>query len=562
MAALLAIDYLFYLSYIARVMPRPLPSLCSPITGCLGNIKKSSFRNFDRVKNSGVIRIGCFGDSFTHGDEVSDIYDYPTLLQGIFRKGGYDNVEVINFGIGGIGFHQVFNIWKFIGRGYELDYIILGPGSFQRHRDSTFTASTEYDIKDGIMTLHARYILRNKDAELVDLTGDSDKARITNYLSFIPHRKYLLYDMLPPAFLAAPAYCLSRGMSPKHNPFYYRNDLKKEMREIHKILLNKMAGGIPQLILCHYNDEIVDIGNELDKDNLSGFLPCLPQSFPYKTAYGHNSPLCNQLLAEQLFECLTGKRESIQSVIETVTATGEGMDREPARKRRLCDYEDIGIEIGGVRLGRFYCSAVAECESEADAFSGIASVIAFPDKSGSIMDSLFLALELEINDGAGFTMKMKNINGFKEFLLPKVELLYPGVSIGVMDSSRFSFERNGNLLVIKKSALKNYTGSPDIAGEVVISLEGVPVLSAKFSRDAEEAEFHPVNGRFLTIAADGGKMLDVSRLERTGTIYVFLDGGDGGYPLKIPLARWIKTDKEVSFGRPLLYPMAEKGYHL
>jgi hypothetical protein len=64
--------------------------------GYLKAERKSSFTNFTKNKKQGVIRIGCFGDSFTYGDETKDGYEYPALLKNIFKEQGFSNIEVIN----------------------------------------------------------------------------------------------------------------------------------------------------------------------------------------------------------------------------------------------------------------------------------------------------------------------------------------------------------------------------------------------------------------------------------------------------------------------------------
>lgn len=46
--------------------------------------KKSKFTRFNAGKKENIVRVGCFGDSFNAGEEVSENYDYPSLLQQIF----------------------------------------------------------------------------------------------------------------------------------------------------------------------------------------------------------------------------------------------------------------------------------------------------------------------------------------------------------------------------------------------------------------------------------------------------------------------------------------------
>lgn len=562
-AVLFLIDYVFYLFYRVQVIPKSFPSrLYSSITGINNNDKKSSFNNFNKAKKNNIIRIGCFGDSFTHGDEVNDSYDYPTLLQGIFQKNGYDNIEVLNFGIGGIGFHQAFNIWKFIGKEYSLDYVILGPLCFQHERDSTFTVSTEYNIKDNLYPLHARYILKNKGVELIDLNGNSGKERIINYISFIPYVKYLLYDIRPPAFLAAPLYCLLSNREFKRNPFYYRNNLEKEMSEIYKILLNEITTNVPQVILCHYENEIVNIGQSLNKNNMTSFLAYRSINFPYAAAYGHNSSIGNQLLAQQLFDCLIGRTESTLPLIKTATIFKKSIERNQIQKIKLSEYQEIRVEVDHVKLGCFYDTTYPgekyengpQCEPLINTFADTSSIIAFQNNDSSILDWVFMSFDFEVNEHIAVTMRLKNNGTVKDIPLGNVKLLHPGLNIGVVDIGTVYSFQDMKILKIAKCALDRRSSFLDTK-EVVLLLQGIPILSAKVRKKDKDLEFHSINGHFLVIKADGRKIVDISKLERTGLIYLFLDSGHEESSISIPIAQFIKMDKNVSFGKAIINPI-------
>ena len=123
---ILVLDYCFYFVYAKKNYKRlswgqPPPKMAKDISKStiskLGWISRpdlrkiSHFTKFKPKKAAGVIRVGCFGDSYTEGAEVGKRSDYPSLLGKIFRDNGYKNVEVINFGTGSYGFHQTFMMW-------------------------------------------------------------------------------------------------------------------------------------------------------------------------------------------------------------------------------------------------------------------------------------------------------------------------------------------------------------------------------------------------------------------------------------------------------------------
>ena len=58
-------------------------------------------RNYDERPAAGTLRLACFGDSFTFGDEVDDQYTYEAFLERIAPS-----VEALNFGVPAYGTDQ------------------------------------------------------------------------------------------------------------------------------------------------------------------------------------------------------------------------------------------------------------------------------------------------------------------------------------------------------------------------------------------------------------------------------------------------------------------------
>jgi len=244
--------------------PKELDSLTMSRLGFFKSEKKSSFVNFEPSKPKGIIRVGCFGDSFTYGDEASDVNDYPSLLQKIFIQNGYDNFQVINFGCSWYGFGQAFIMWKYIGSKYGLDYILLGPACFQFVRDCTFNHTENFEI----YYMHARYILEGNGLKLIDVAGSTLEQRMKNYYKFIPRLRYLRFDAEPPVFLR----CLIPKGRVLRNPFYYyKGSLKEESTNIYSLLLSEMADSGARVVLNHYEENIINIGNKL-AENKENFL--------------------------------------------------------------------------------------------------------------------------------------------------------------------------------------------------------------------------------------------------------------------------------------------------
>jgi hypothetical protein len=73
----------------------------------------------------GVLRIALFGDSFTHGDEVSFEETWGFYLERELKTAGI-TAEVINFGVGGYGMDQAFLRWREFGYQFAPDLVIFG----------------------------------------------------------------------------------------------------------------------------------------------------------------------------------------------------------------------------------------------------------------------------------------------------------------------------------------------------------------------------------------------------------------------------------------------------
>ncbi len=89
-------------------------------------IRTSSVRRTpSRRPEPGVLRIGLFGDSFTHGDDVAHKDSWGHVLEQTLQQRGV-RAEVFNFGVGGYGIDQALLRWRKQGTGFGLDVVVLG----------------------------------------------------------------------------------------------------------------------------------------------------------------------------------------------------------------------------------------------------------------------------------------------------------------------------------------------------------------------------------------------------------------------------------------------------
>ncbi len=80
-----------------------------------------SLREYAREKPTGITRLGTYGPSFTHGDEVSDEATFQAQLE---RQ--RPDLEVLNWGVGGYGTDQAFLRYQTQGAAYQQDIVIIG----------------------------------------------------------------------------------------------------------------------------------------------------------------------------------------------------------------------------------------------------------------------------------------------------------------------------------------------------------------------------------------------------------------------------------------------------
>lgn len=563
LSIVLLTDYLSCVYFLHKTMPASVVVSREKMTelesrvGWIENDKRSSFANFNPLKPDGVIRIGCFGDSFTHGAEVNDQLDYPSLLQNIFNKHGYNNVQVINFGTGGYGFHQTHMMWEWAKETYDLDFVLLMPPFLLEGRDSTF--NNRFNYSKDIYNFHSRYILKNKnDIERIDVIGTSTAERMKHYWRFIPALRYLRFDSYPPLFLSAPVSCLFPDRRLKGNPFYYKKNVPKEMDTIYKILLARMSQGSSQVILGTYDPHVEDLAKAAAGSNLFTTLFDYSKNFPYKAFMDHNSPLGNEAVALQMFDCLTNKPESDLPLIETTNMDRQFMPAVQADKLPLSSFTNISLEINHVPIGRFYDASITDqqrychtpaCVPEVNTFSGTTSLLLIQSNGLSILDySIFVPLDFEITDGLPVVLRVGTMTGKKDYVLGRVRLLNPGVNIGTVDFLSYGYHTTvwlQTLPVLSADSLP-----PE--STVTILLKDTAILHGKLQKSRKENPLDLVSPRYFIIRADGRQWLDTSSLANEGIVYLSLDRGKKSR-VSIPFAKWKKVNKRIPLGRSRLH---------
>jgi len=417
--------------------------------GNLAADKKSSFPNFDLNKPEGVIRIGCFGDSFTYGSEVDSSHDFPSLLDNLLKENGFSNVEVINFGSPWHGFHQAFILWTEIGKKMGCDYILLGPSGFHPSRETSFNhtnwTSPYY--------LHSRFIFAGDNLELIHVKGEIHKERFSDYFSLFPKKRYLQYDRNTPVFLQC---LLPKGRTLKNSFYYSKKTEYEEAAELYRKLLPLMADNSTNILIGHYYQNIVDLAQELNIPNISSFKMDSIYPFPYQAPGGHNSSFGNQLVAEQFLFWLSGETQGSHSIIVTKDLL-EPIDMHILKKKYPLSYfTSIKIGFDNKSIGHFLnaFNSPNAGQGSPTMFNGtdVVSLLFMKRKKAPPPDSTFIPLNFELKSGQEVKFKIQSPSGTKELPFGKINLFANNFNMGFLTIEEIEFTSKGYI----------FSGNPQI----------------------------------------------------------------------------------------------------
>lgn len=137
--------------------------------GCFkGKIKINQWGMRDRDRNitkgEGQFRIALIGDSIIEAVQVKPEEVVNILMEEELARRGYDNVEVLNFGIGSIGTTQEFLLYKKRIRRFKPDLVIL---LFVTHNDILNNSSIIQPKSYGIHKCYAPYFDLDPNGQLV-----------------------------------------------------------------------------------------------------------------------------------------------------------------------------------------------------------------------------------------------------------------------------------------------------------------------------------------------------------------------------------------------------------
>lgn len=300
--------------------------------------------DFDLFPDTAVIRIALFGDSYTHGDEVSNKETWAFFLEEELKAKGIA-CEVLNFGVGGYGMDQAY--LRFVERGKQVqaDVVVLGlqVENFWRNLN---VFRPNYSLYGGIPLTKPRGIIRNdslffinqptvaKDS-ILNIIINSDTGGVLQY-EYFHHNKLVARD-IPFSWLYTVK--VIRGVFSDH---YGKNHLMMEDCEEGNLLMRKIirtfekevnqAGAsfvLLQLPTSWEVDQMRQYGvnppEAFLKNLFAEYSTCetteeLSNYQPEKLYHGHFSKFGNQIVAEHFANWLisSGKLKKRQKTNDNV----------------------------------------------------------------------------------------------------------------------------------------------------------------------------------------------------------------------------------------------------
>ncbi len=524
--------------------------------GWYGTDRRSAPLKYMQRKSPGVIRIGAFGDSWTFGDEVSVGLDFPSQLEGLFRTRGSPNVEVLNFGGSGFGFHQEFKLWDEFAKTFQLDFIIIGPVCFQIERDNTLWSGQEsYPA-----AIHGRYYLEENNLKFIDAPwGLNLVDRFDRFFGFLSGFKYLRYDRTRPYFV----HFISKKEKPLDNPFYYTQlDDVDEQNLIEKKMYETLLHTYGQVVTLNIDPRVVGFTSELQGASVSQSYS--PQfRFPFWRK-AHPSAAGYQNLAEAYYDMLTGREKIQQLLFEFKAATPVA---NTARLTNLDNFRNGSVYMDNQKAGDLVYADNFKTTDDPDKLvdfndGNISALIGVSNQFGSFSDSVFFPLKESEFIKSGGLQLIRETNGLKtSFPLEPPRLLSSNVGIlhfslpGIFRERRT--ETNSDEIYWKTDEFDKFLQS-----NLKIFRNRGDIWTIRFGSKNIIDIVNDLNGTLLLKPSDGKKIifrsakydaLDVQKLPLNGTLNLKFNNTVSS------IATWKKTLQWTEYPKDRLKRIIDHG---
>ena len=493
-----------------------------------------SYILYPKEKPPNVVRIGLFGDSFVEGAEVAPGHEFPSLLQKKFDRAGFTNIEVINFGLGGRGVSSMYLLWQYLGRDYDLDYVVFFPFDFHQLRDESFCNVCTHE------RVFARFIIHDDGLRLIPIVGDSMREAVETYHSFFAPWRYIRYDNKMPMFLKV---FLPESLQHRTNPFYYKLRIfnKGEILDIYRMMFDDVAKQVTHLVIVANDDDILSLKETIEASNVSvlqsqvRFINSL-----YYAPKWHNSAMGNDLRAAELFSWFRGEKAPALKIVEFLPEGVPQRGIEGVPPLPLHDYPKVHASLGKSPIADFvtgmtkhYYRGAGEKFDFQD--SKTVSLLAVIPRVGRMR---FLPLDFMLKESAPVALTFK-LNG----ALIEVPLGVIETTSGVIGRLRMKEQDelikqgdNWSLKIQPGSMLLEGKGTLD---ELQLMMNDRKILKASLPEKPNMVDgqttvrlhlwkFVPFQGEWIHLRGAPGQYMDVESVPvKDGTLDLVLTSKDG-----------------------------------
>lgn len=514
------------------------------------------YLNYPFKKKEGVVRVGVFGCSFVRGLETAKGFDFPSFLERDFKENGFENVEVLNFGVSGFGMHQAYMLWDFLGKHYELDYVVFCIFDFFSVRDNCFI-----ERQDAFLNLHARYILDNKKLKLIDVKGQSIPDARRRYFSMTPPMRYVLYDYKMPFILRA---ILPESIKNRSNPFYYKHEIfrqkdaiDKEIAITHSLLFKEILRDNKNVIVvvnsAYKYKKYMPRNVHVYENNLIEDV-----NFTHLAPNGHWSALGNEIIGRCIFNILIGKgkfKTPVFSVGKLLKCAGTSAK---LKLDELYNYKKVYLSVNKSQIARFFLlrdrGKTLGFDFKSNRAKSILCVSDFEPFS-------FLCLPFHLKNKEKLYLTFYVNSEKKKFVIGAIDLVNPFVGVMFLNAAKiasldrvFRLGHGGEL----EHAFSLYISKGGKIKDVVIETNSGILLKGVFHTGSAKTSKYRMEGfhsEFFYLRSANGNFVKLSSLPKYGHIDLVMEDTSGN-KTEIPFLKYSVKTLEYKFRKAYKNPIS------
>lgn len=177
---------------------------------------------YDKVKKEGEFRIALMGDSFTEGFQLFERHHFRNIMEEHLNNGSSKKVQVLNFGVGGFNFADMYIYYQNYASQFDPDIVIF------------MVRPNDFLPRSNIIPAPYLYLQNNELKINYDFRNSNKYILYQNYRFFFENSSYVkmlntIYKLIEQGF--APSIIFDRLYSEIYVPYKYKNITHKGKEE-------------------------------------------------------------------------------------------------------------------------------------------------------------------------------------------------------------------------------------------------------------------------------------------------------------------------------------------